>query len=134
MTMAGLVEYPDLIAAGACLYGLVNFETFFAQTEPWMAAISKNKYGDPDTQADLLRQLSPIHRVERVISPTLVIHGATDTNCPVVEAEQVVESLKKRSIPCEYILFHDEGHGFRKIPNRLRATEAIVKWFGKYLI
>ena len=98
-----------------------------------MAAISKNKYGDPDTQADLLRELSPIHRVERVISPTLVIHGATDTNCPVVEAEQVVESLRKRSIPCDYILFPDEGHGFRKIPNRLRATEAIVKWFDKYL-
>ena len=47
MTMAGLVEYPDLIAAGVCLYGIVNFETFFAQTEPWMAAISKGRVRRP---------------------------------------------------------------------------------------
>lgn len=133
MTMAGLVEYPDLIAAGACLYGIVNFETFFAQTEPWMAAISKVEYGDPDTQADLLRQLSPIHRLDRLTSPTLVIHGANDTNCPVVEAEQIVEDLKKRGVPVEYILFPDEGHGWRKIPNRIRSTLAIVEWFEKYL-
>ncbi|MDB5078559.1 MAG: hypothetical protein JWP00_483 [Chloroflexi bacterium] len=133
MTMAGLVEFPDLIAAGANLYGIVNFETFFAQTEPWMAAISKVEYGDPDTQADLLRRLSPIHRLGRLTSPTLVIHGANDTNCPVVEAEQVVENLNERGIPVEYILFPDEGHGFRKIPNRIRATAAIVNWFEKYL-
>ncbi|HEY9715578.1 MAG TPA: S9 family peptidase [Chroococcales cyanobacterium] len=133
MTVAGLVEYADLIAAGACLYGLVNFETFFAQTEPWMAAISKKKYGDPETEAELLRQLSPIHKIDRVSSPTLVIHGATDTNCPVVEAEQVVESLKARSVPVQYILFADEGHGFRKIANRVKATAAIVDWFERYL-
>ncbi|HSH83404.1 MAG TPA: prolyl oligopeptidase family serine peptidase, partial [Herpetosiphonaceae bacterium] len=41
MTMAGLAEYPDLLAAGANLFGVVNFETFFEHTEPWMAAISK---------------------------------------------------------------------------------------------
>ncbi len=133
MTMAGLVEYPDLIAAGACLYGIVNFETFFAQTEPWMAAISKVEYGDPVTQLDLLRQLSPIHRLDRLTSPTLVIHGANDTNCPVVEAEQIVENLKKRGVPVEFILFPDEGHGWRKMPNRVRATLAIVDWFEKYL-
>ena len=133
MTMAGLVEYPDLIAAGACHYGIVNFETFFAQTEPWMAAISKVEYGDPDTQLDLLRELSPIHRLDRLTSPTLVIHGANDTNCPVVEAEQIVADLEKRGVPVEYILFPDEGHGWRKIPNRIRSTLAIVEWFEKYL-
>ncbi|MEJ2131573.1 MAG: prolyl oligopeptidase family serine peptidase, partial [Gammaproteobacteria bacterium] len=48
MTMVGLTFYPELFAAGANLYGIVNFETFFEHTEPWMAAISKIKYGDPD--------------------------------------------------------------------------------------
>ena len=41
MTMAGLTDYPDLFSAGVNLYGVVNFKTFFAHTEPWMAAISK---------------------------------------------------------------------------------------------
>ena len=91
MTMAGLTEYPDLFAAGANLFGVVNFETFFAHTEPWMAAISTIEYGDPATQNDMLRDLSPIHKMDRVKAPTLVLHGANDTNVPVVEAEQVVD-------------------------------------------
>ncbi|HEX5505586.1 MAG TPA: S9 family peptidase [Thermomicrobiales bacterium] len=133
MTMAGLTEYPERFAAGANLYGVVNFETFFAHTEPWMAAISKVKYGDPDTERDLLRRLSPIHRIDRVVAPVLVLHGANDTNVPVVEAEQVVENLRRRDIPVDYILFPDEGHGFLKTPNRTRATTAVVRWFARYL-
>jgi dipeptidyl aminopeptidase/acylaminoacyl peptidase len=133
MVMAGLTEYPQMFAAGANLFGVVNFETFFKHTEPWMAAISKVEYGDPDTQAEMLKSLSPIHKVDRVVAPTLVLHGANDTNVPVVEAEQVVESLKKRNVPVEYVLFPDEGHGWRKTPNRIRSTVAIVEWFEKYL-
>jgi len=133
MVMAGLTEYPDLFAAGADLFGVVNFETFFAHTEPWMAAISKIEYGDPDKEAELLRNLSPIHKVDRVKAATIVLHGANDTNVPVVEAEQVVENLKKRGIPVEYVLFPDEGHGFQKTPNRIRSNVAIVRWFVKYL-
>jgi len=133
MVMAGLTEYPELFDAGADEYGVVNFETFFKHTEPWMAAISKTEYGDPDTQADLLRRLSPIHKADRVVAPTIVLHRANDTNVPVVEAEQVVQSLKKRNVPVEYILFPDEGHGFRKTLNRIRATTAVTRWFEKYL-
>ena len=133
MVMAGLTEYPELFAAGANLFGVVNFETFFKHTQPWMAAISKVEYGDPDREADMLRRLSPIHRVERVRAPTIVLHGANDTNVPVVEAEQVVENLKKRGVPVEYVLFPDEGHGWRKTPNRIRSAVAIVKFFETYL-
>ncbi|MEM1177502.1 MAG: S9 family peptidase [Acidobacteriota bacterium] len=133
MTMAGLAWYPHLFAAGANLFGVVNFETFFAETEPWMAAISTLEYGDPATQADLLRELSPIHRLDQVEDPTLVLHGANDTNVPVVEAEQVVETLKKRGVPVEYVLFPDEGHGFRKTANRITSDVAITRWFEQHL-
>ncbi|HEY6050270.1 MAG TPA: S9 family peptidase, partial [Thermoanaerobaculia bacterium] len=133
MVLAGLTEYPQLFAAGADLFGVVNFETFFKHTEPWMAAISKVEYGDPDKEADMLRRLSPIHKVDRVTAPTIVLHGANDTNVPVVEAEQVVESLKKRNVPVEYVLFPDEGHGWRKTPNRIRSAVAVTRWFEKYL-
>lgn len=133
MVAAGLTEYPDLFAAGADLYGVVNFETFFKHTQPWMAAISKIEYGDPDTQAEMLRRLSPIHRIDQIKAPTIVLHGANDTNVPVIEAEQVVENLKKRGVPVEYVLFPDEGHGWRKMPNRIRSTVEIVRWFDKYL-
>ncbi len=133
MTMAGLSEYPDLFTAGANLFGVVNFETFFAQTEPWMAAISTVEYGDPETELEMLRRLSPIHKLEQVKAPTIVLHGANDTNVPVVEAEQVVDNLKERRIPVKYVLFPDEGHGFRKEKNRVTSTVEIVKWFERYL-
>lgn len=133
MVMAGLTEYPELFAAGADLYGITNFETFFKHTQPWMAAISKEEYGNPDTQIEMLRRLSPINRIDRIKSPVIVIHGANDTNVPVIEAEQVVENLKRRNVPVEYILFPDEGHGWRKIPNRIRSTVSIVKFFETYL-
>ena len=133
MVVAGLTEYPDLFAAGADLFGVVNFETFFEHTEPWMAAISTVEYGDPKTEAEMLRRLSPIHKVDRITAPTIVLHGANDTNVPVVEAEQVVDSLKKRGVPVEYVLFPDEGHGWRKTPNRIKSAVEVTKWFEKYL-
>jgi len=133
MTLAGVTEYPDLFAAGADLFGMVNFFTFFEHTEPWMAAISTVEYGDPKTQADLLRALSPLGKLDRIKAAMMVQHGANDTNVPVVEAEQVVNSLKQRGVPVEYILFPDEGHGWRKTPNRVRSTVALVEFFSKYL-
>ncbi|MGK7296112.1 MAG: S9 family peptidase [Candidatus Wenzhouxiangella sp. M2_3B_020] len=133
MVMAGLAEYPDLFAAGANLFGVVNFKTFFENTEPWMAAISTVEYGDPETEADMLRELSPIHKVDRVRAPTIVLHGANDTNVPVVEAEQVVNNLEERGIPVRYVLFPDEGHGWQKTENRVTSTVEIVKWFDGHL-
>jgi len=133
MVMAGLTEYPDSFAAGANLFGVVNFKTFFENTEPWMAAISTVEYGDPVKDAELLEQLSPINKVDQVVAPTIVLHGANDTNVPVIEAEQVVENLQARGVPVEYVLFPDEGHGWRKTNNRITSDVAIVRWFEEHL-
>ncbi len=133
MVMAGLTEFPDMFAAGANLFGVVNFETFFAQSEPWMAAISTTEYGDPATQRDMLRRLSPIHRLDRIKTPLFVLHGANDTNVPVIEAEQIVAAMKARGIPVRYTLFPDEGHGWRKTTNRVRSTTEIVAFFTEHL-
>ena len=102
-------------------------------TASGMAAISTVEYGDPVADAELLEQLSPINKVDRVVAPTIVLHGANDTNVPVVEAEQVVQSLEERGVPVEYVLFPDEGHGWRKTENRIASDVAIVKWFVEHL-
>ena len=127
MTMAGLTEYPDLFAAGVDLFGIVNFITFFQHTQPWMATISKVEYGDPDTQKEMLDRLSPIYKLDRIKAATMVQHGANDTNVPVIEAEQIVKILKDRGVPVEYILFPDEGHGWR---NSLTASSQRWRWYG----
>jgi len=84
-------------------------------------------------QADLLRALSPLGKLDRIKAPLMVQHGANDTNVPVVEAEQVVENLRKRGVPVEYILFPDEGHGWRKTVNRVKSDVALVEFFSKHL-
>jgi dipeptidyl aminopeptidase/acylaminoacyl peptidase len=134
VVMMAVTEYPDTFAAGADLFGIVNFETFFAQSTPWMGAISGGEYGDPKTQADLLRRLSPIHKLDRVRAAMLVMHGANDTNVPVVEARQVVDTLKKNGRDVEFLLFPDEGHGWRKIPNRVKSTMTLADFFHRHLV
>jgi dipeptidyl aminopeptidase/acylaminoacyl peptidase len=133
MVMAGVTEFPDMFAAGANLFGIVNFDSFFKNTQPWMAAVSTTEYGDPATEADMLKSLSPIHKLDRIKTPLIVLHGANDTNVPLIEAEQIVADLKGRNIPVEYVLFPDEGHGWRKMPNRVRSTTAIVRFFEERL-
>lgn len=134
VVMMAVTEYPDTFAAGADLFGIVNFETFFAQSTPWMGAISGGEYGDPQTQADLLRRLSPIHKLDRVRAAMLVMHGANDTNVPVVEARQVVDTLKENGRDVEFLLFPDEGHGWRKIPNRVKSTTTLADFFRRHLV
>lgn len=133
MTLAGLAWYPELFAAGVDLFGMVNFATFFEHTEPWMAAISTVEYGDPETEADLLWRLSPLSRIDEIADPTLVLHGANDTNVPLVEAEQVAETLEERGVPVKLVVFPDEGHGFRKTENRVTSTVEMVRWFERHL-
>jgi len=133
LVMAGLAEYPDLFAAGAELDGVVDLEAFFTDTDPWMAASWKAEFGNPETQADMLRVLSPVHRLDRIQAPLLILRGANDARASVTEAEQVAARLKQRGAPVNYIVFPDEGHGLRKTANRIRATAAVVRWFDRYL-
>ena len=96
LTLAALARFPELFAVGVDVCGISDFATFYAETEPWIAAAATTKYGDPTTDAELLRALSPIHQVDRITAPLLVVHGAYDTNVPLVEAEQIVAALRER--------------------------------------
>ena len=133
MTMAGITEFPDMFAGAVCVCGIINFLTFFKHTQPWMAAVSKSEYGDPDTQRELLEALSPINKIDRAKTPLLVLHGANDTNVPLVEAEQMVDELRRRNVAVSSVIFPDEGHGFTKTANRTRATVETVRHFARHL-
>ena len=124
LTLAALVEHPELFAAGVDVCGMADFATFYAHTEPWIAAAAVAEYGDPVRDADLLRALSPIHRIDRLTAPLLVVHGADDTNVPVEEAEQVVAALAARGVEHEYLLFEGEGHELLATPNRVAFVRA----------
>ncbi|MEM8735464.1 MAG: S9 family peptidase [Planctomycetota bacterium] len=133
MAMAAVTEYPNRFAAAANISGIVNFETWFANTEPWRAEIGIAEYGNPATDSDLLRTLSPIHKIAFVRTPTLVIHGANDSNVPLSEAQQIQKALSDRGCPVTLIEFPDEGHSINSLENRIHATTALVNWFDQYL-
>ncbi|MBG0830659.1 S9 family peptidase [Planomonospora sp. ID67723] len=133
LTLAALVTHPGLFRAGVDVCGIADFETFYARTEPWIAAAAVSEYGHPDTDRDLLHALSPLRSFDRLAVPLLVVHGAHDTNVPVYEAEQVVRAARGRGVPCDYLLFEDEGHQFRRPANRVTFVRNVVTWLERHL-
>lgn len=131
--LACLTRQPELWAAGVDIVGIANFETFFKHTGPYRRHLRASEYGDPEKDAALLRDLSPIHRVDRIRAPLMVIQGANDPRVPQEESDQMVAQLRARNHPVEYLLFPDEGHGIVKIPNRIRAYTAIGEFLERYL-
>ncbi|MGW5263775.1 prolyl oligopeptidase family serine peptidase [Microbispora sp. NPDC004025] len=133
LTLAALVTYPGLFRAGVDVCGMADFATFYERTEPWIAAAAVSEYGHPEADRDLLHALSPLHAFDRLAAPLLVVHGARDTNVPVYEAEQVVGAARARGVPCELLLFEDEGHEIRRRVNRVTFVRRVTEWLGRHL-
>jgi dipeptidyl aminopeptidase/acylaminoacyl peptidase len=133
LTLAALTWHPELFAVGIDVCGMADFASFYTDTEPWIAAAATSKYGDPERDAALLRDLSPIHRIDRLRAPLLVVHGAEDTNVPIGEAEQVVAALAERGVPHRYLRFEGEGHELLATPNRVAFVQASLDWVVTHL-
>jgi len=134
LTLAALARFPELFAVGVDVCGISDFATFYAETEPWIAAAATTKYGDPGRDGVLLRELSPLHRIERLVAPLLVVHGGYDTNVPLIEARQVVDALRDRGARPGMLLFPDEGHEIHGIDNRATFVQAVVRWLSGHLL
>jgi dipeptidyl aminopeptidase/acylaminoacyl peptidase len=134
LTLAALAWFPDLFAVGVDVCGISDFATFYGHTEPWIAAAATPKYGDPETDAALLRELSPIHQADRITAPLLVVHGAHDTNVPLVEAEQMLDALEERGAATGFLLFPDEGHEVHGAENRVVFVREVVRWVTGHLL
>ena len=65
--------------------------------------------------------------MDRITAPLLVVHGAYDTNVPIVEAEQIVEALRDRGASPGFLLFDDEGHEVHSIANRVLFVREVVR-------
>ncbi len=133
LTLAALVTHPRLFRAGVDVCGMADFETFYERTEPWIAAAAVSEYGHPVADRELLRALSPLHSFDRLAAPLLIVHGARDTNVPLYEAEQALQAARAREVPCELLLFEDEGHEIRQIANRVTFVKNVVEWLRWHL-
>ncbi len=133
MVLAAVTHYPDLWAAGIDVVGIANFVTFLEKTGGYRRAHREAEYGNLREHRAFFEKISPIHHVDRIRCPMMVIHGANDPRVPIGEAEQIVAALKKRGIPVEYLRYEDEGHGLAKLKNRLDAYPKMVAFLDRYL-
>jgi dipeptidyl aminopeptidase/acylaminoacyl peptidase len=90
-------------------------------------------FGDPVKDADRYREYSPIYFMESIVAPVQMIAGANDTRCPASETEQAEAVLKDLGVPHEVIIYPDEGHGFRKIENRIDAYTRRMAFLKQHL-
>ena len=134
LTVAAMVTYPELFRVGVDICGITDFETFYAHTEPWIAATAVSRYGDPRRDAELLRELSPMHRIGHLSAPLLVVHGGHDTNVPLIEAEQLVAALRDRGASPGYLVLPNDGHEILSAANRAIFVREVVHWLIAHLL
>lgn len=128
LTLAALTFHPELFAAGVSICGMSDLNTFYRNTEAWIAAAAYPKYGHPISDRDLLDQLSPLLRVDALTAPLLLIHGGNDTNVPVGESGQMAQALRERGRSVRHLVFEDDGHQIIKRENRAVLANAIRDW------
>jgi dipeptidyl aminopeptidase/acylaminoacyl peptidase len=133
MVLAAISTYPDLFAAAVDIVGIANFVTFLTETGPWRRRLREVEYGSLADDREFLESISPIHHVERIRSPLLVIHGANDPRVPLHEAEQIVARLQEQGRQVELLAFPDEGHGVVRKENQRVAFERIAGFFARHL-
>ncbi|TDU89683.1 dipeptidyl aminopeptidase/acylaminoacyl peptidase [Kribbella voronezhensis] len=133
MVLAGLAFQPTLWAAGVDIVGIASLVTFLENTSDYRRAVREREYGTLADDRDFLAEASPLNRVDDIRAPLFVIHGANDPRVPLSEAEQIAEALAKRDIPCQLLVYSDEGHGLAKRQNRLDAYPKAFAFLAEHL-
>jgi len=129
-----VTRLPDYWAAAVDIFGPSNLVTFAKAVPPTWKRFIARFVGDPETEVDFLMERSPITYVDNVKTPLLVIQGATDPRVVKGESDQLVEQLRSLGREVEYVVFDDEGHGFTKRPNELKAYGLAAEWLERHLL
>ena len=133
LALIALTRWPELFACGSSHAGMSDFAAFFAETESWMAAASVTEYGDPRADAEMLYDLSPLHRMHEVLAPTLLVHGEQDTNVPVIESVRAHDALSVAGVPTELLLLPGEGHTIVGRAARIELSKAVTGWHERWI-
>lgn len=136
MVLAALTFQPTEFAVGVNLFGISNWVRTLESIPPWWESFREALYkemGNPETDKDYLYSISPLFHYENIVNPLMVLQGANDPRVLKVESDEIVEAVKAKGVPVEYVLFDDEGHGFRKKENRIAGNKAILEFLDTYL-
>ena len=124
----------ERIGAAVDIVGPSNLVTFARSVPPTWQRTMAQWVGDPETEADFLLSRSPITYIDQIRTPLFVIQGANDPRVVKGESDQIVELLRERGIDVRYDVYPDEGHGFTKRANELKALGDAATFMEQHLV
>lgn len=136
LALSALTFYPEEFTAGIDLFGPANWLRTLQSFPPyWKSALTDfyRKIGDPATDREVLKKISPLFHADAIKKPLLVLQGANDPRVLKSESDEIVEAIQKKNGIVEYVVFDDEGHGFTKKKNQMYAYQRIVEFLDRYL-
>jgi protease II len=133
MVLAGLAFQPALWAAGVDIVGIASLVTFLENTSAYRRAYREREYGTLARDREFLHSVSPLTRIDDIVAPLFVIHGANDPRVPLSEAEQIHAAMTSRGRECELLVYPDEGHGLARRANRLDAIPKACAFLARHL-
>jgi dipeptidyl aminopeptidase/acylaminoacyl peptidase len=136
MVLAALAFRPKEFTVGVNLYGVSNWVRTLQSIPAWWGPIRESLFkemGNPETDLEYLRRISPLFHADRIERPLIVLQGANDPRVLKVESDEIVEAVRKKGVPVEYVLFENEGHGFSRKESQEKAYEATLKFLDRYL-
>ncbi len=132
-TLSCVSRLPDYWAAAVDIIGPSNLVTFAKAVTPIMRRFMLIWVGDPETEVDFLMSRSPISYVDQIKTPLYIIQGAKDPRVVKAESDQIVAKLRERGVDVKYDVFEDEGHGFTKRENELKAYHEVARFLEEHL-
>ncbi|HEX8018912.1 S9 family peptidase [Mucilaginibacter sp.] len=130
----GVSFHPELYSCAVVQYGLINFFTYIKDAPPFVKPYLKMTYemvGNPETDADQLRAISPVFHTDKIKVPLIIFQGAKDQRANISELNQFVRELRKRNVDVKYFLKPNERAYFRSEHNRMEMYAEIEKFLDK---
>ncbi len=132
-TVLAALTFREVFSAGCSLYGIGDLEALARDTHKFEARYLDSLVGPYPERSDLYVERSPIHHTDELECPLIVLQGLEDEIVPPNQAELMITALEENGVPHAYLTFPDEGHGFRRSANIVRALEAEAYFYSRVL-
>ncbi len=130
-TVLAALACRDVFKGGASYYGVSDVAALARDTHKFESRYLDWLIGPYPQEEALYRERSPLTHADKLDCPVIFFQGADDRVVPPNQTEMMVEALRRRGIPCGYLLFAGEQHGFRRAENIKRALDAELYFYAE---
>ena len=121
----------DVFTAGVSSYGVGDLEILARDTHKFESRYLDGLVGPYPQDRAVYVDRSPIHHVDALSAPILLLQGLDDLVVPPNQAEEMAEAARAKGLPVALIMFAGEGHGFRRAETIVASYEAQVSFLAQ---